>query len=247
MRRALPVMAVLLLTSVALPASYTIQLQDGRIIKADDKPVVQEGLAYFFKNGLYLFLPVTAIDFEKSERVNATAAAPVMGMKLEIDDDAVSTPEAAPAGAPAVFINEEQLEIIRRRARLANEGELVGGGPVEAPSSGAMPPSAAPSGANPEDLQNRLGGLIDQRTLLYQQQSDLQSQLSTLRDKYNFSVLQGEQESLQRSMDTVQGRLGQVQSQIEDLGGQIDSVQREINATPVVIQQTASPDEGPGT
>ncbi|MEW5764174.1 MAG: hypothetical protein ACOYXN_12580 [Acidobacteriota bacterium] len=247
MRRALPVIAILLLTTVASAASYTIQLQDGRIIKADDKPVVQEGLAYFFKNGLYLFLPATDIDFEKSERVNALAAAPVTGMKLEIDSEAVPSTEASPAKAPAVFINEEQLEIIRRRARLANEGELVGGGSAEAPAPGAMPPPQAPSGQNLGDLQNRLGGLIDQRTLLYQQQSDLQSQLSSLRDKYNFSVLQGEQESLQRSMDTVQDRLGQVQSQIADLGGQIDSVQREINATPVVIQQTAAPEEGPGT
>jgi hypothetical protein len=246
MRRALLVIAVLLLTAVASAASYTIQLQDGRIIKADDKPVVQEGLAYFYKNGLYLFLPATDIDFEKTEKVNAMAEAPVTGMKLEIDNKAVSTPGAA-SKAPAVFINEEQLEVIRRRARLANEGELTGGGAVETPAAGGMPADRAPSGANSEDLQYRLGGLIDQRTLLYQQQSDLQSQLSALRDKYNFSVMQDEQTSVQASMDSLQGRLGQVQSQIEDLGGQIDSVQREINATPIVVQQTVSPDEGPGT
>ncbi|MGC8763420.1 MAG: hypothetical protein ACP5VN_07300 [Acidobacteriota bacterium] len=231
---------------LAVSASYSIHLKDGKVIKADEKPVVNAGFAYFQKNGLYLYLPADRIDFEKSERVNAVAQAPVKGFLLEgLEETATPAPKA-----PKVFIDQQQLELIRQRARLANEGELLpppqgAEEPATAPSSPGLPSAPAPDVSG---MRSQLSGLIEQRTLLYQQQNDLQGQLSTLRDRYNFSVQQSEQEAYQKAIDATQNRLNDVQRQISDLGGQIDSLQQQINATPVVVQERAAPSgEGPGT
>lgn len=248
MKRTLLLATFLAAAGLSVSASYSIQLKDGKIIKADDKPTVASGLAYFTKNGLYLYLPADRIDFEKSERVNALAQAPVKGLALEgLEEPA---PQAAPK-TPAVFIDQQQLELIRQRARLANEGELVSP-PEETPAEGGAAPSALPPAAPTADvsgLRSQLSSLIEQRTLLYQQQTDLQGQLSTLRERYNFSVQHSEQESFQKAIDSTQTRLGDVQRQISDLGGQIDSLQQQINAAPVVIRETAPPaaGEGPGS
>jgi hypothetical protein len=231
---------------LAVSASYSIQLKDGKIIKADEKPTVNAGIAYFTKNGLYLYLPADRIDFEKSERVNAVAQAPVKGLVLEgLEEPAPQAPKA-----PKVFIDQQQLELIRQRARLANEGELLpppegGEAAPSAPSGVSLPPAPTPDVSG---MRGQLSGLIEQRTLLYQQQTDLQSQLSTLRDQYNFSVQQADQEAYQKAIDSTQKRLDGVQRQIADLGGQIDSLQQQINATPVVIQEKApAGGQGPGT
>jgi hypothetical protein len=231
---------------LAVSASYSIQLKDGKIIKADEKPSVNAGIAYFTKNGLYLYLPADRIDFEKSERMNAVAQAPVKGLVLEgLEEQPPLTPKV-----PKVFIDQQQLELIRQRARLANEGELLpppeGMEPApSAPSGFSLPPVPTPDVSG---MRSQLSGLIEQRTLLYQQQTDLQSQLSTLRDQYNFSVQQADQEAYQRAIDSTQKRLDGVQRQIADLGGQIDSLQQQISATPVVIQEKVpAGDQGPGT
>lgn len=249
MKRTFLLALFLTAAGLAVSASYSIQLKDGKIIKADEKPAIHGQIAYFTKNGLYLYLPADRIDMEKSERVNALAQTQVKGLLLEGLEE--TAPTAPPA--PKVFIDERQLEQIRQRARLANEGELPPS-PEEAAEGtpeGAAPAPLPPPGptADVSGLRSQLSGLIEQRTLLYQQQSDLQSQMSNLRDRYNFSVQQSEQETYQKAMDSVQSRLNDVQRRIADLGGQIDSLQQRINAAPVVIREEtpAAGGQGPGT
>ncbi len=248
MKRTLLLAFFLAAAGLAVSASYSIQLKDGKVIKADEKPTVNAGMAYFTKSGLYLYLPADRIDFEKSERLNAMAQAPVKGLMLEGLEEAA--PEAPKA--PKVFIDQQQLELIRQRARLANEGELLApaeGAPEAAPS-GTAPSLPPPTAAVPDvsGMRGQLNDLIQERSLLYQQQTDLQSQMNNLRDRYNFSVQQSDQEAYQKAMDSVQSRLNDVQRRISDLGGQIDSLQQQINAAPVVIREPAPQgDQGPGT
>ncbi len=234
MKRTFLVVLVLVLASLAASATYKIQLVDGKTITADSAPIVKEGLAYFTKNGLYFYIPASQIDQTATERLNQ-AAEPA---QAPAGTEAVAV---APAGKAPTVIDEEQLEIIRKRSHLANEGQLEAPVAVEGAPAGTPGGPAAGGGGNADALRAKLADLLSQRGSLMQQQTNLQNQLSQLRDKYNFSTQQSEQASIQSQMDSLQSQLDQVQQQINAVNNEALAAQQDLasQSRTVVVQQPA--------
>lgn len=236
MARRWMVALLLLLAAVSVPAAYKIYLVNGKVITADDKPVLRDGIAYFVKSGMELYLPVDQIDLVKTEK-GGGAMVPV----------AVEEPGAAKPASRK--IGEDQLDEIRRRSRLANEGELrqpiytgeegaegQEGAPAAPPEGGA--PAAPPAaGGNRDSVQNQLSALLNQRATVQKQMVDLQGQAANLRDRYELTTSQAEKTALQSQMDSVNSQLSSTREQLSSVEANLQDTQQRLASMPVVVQQ----------
>ena len=239
MKRALVVLLSLVLGALSAQAAYRLFLTSGKVILLDEKPVIQGDMAYFTRSGVTYYLPSSQVDLAKSERENGqAAAAPTVAQ----------TPAKAPV-AKTLKIDEEQLDIIRKRSRLANEGELTAppapttGSPEGgSEASGEMPPEQGKAAAGAADqqkraaLQSRLTDLLARQAGVSQQQNDLRTKISSLTDKYNFSTQQSEQAAIQSQLDALQRQLDQANNQAATLSADIQSIQQDLASIPVVVQ-----------
>jgi flagellar capping protein FliD len=240
MKRSLVVLLSLALGALSAQAAFRLYLQNGKVILLDDQPVIQGDMTYFTKNGVTYYLPASQVDEAKTERENGPALA---------QPAALQTP-AKPPAAKAPVIDEEQLDIIRRRSRLANEAELEAPpAPPSTPQEGEAGPAEpmapaqarASAGAASQQkraaVQSKLTDLLARQSMVSQQQNDLRSQISTLTDKYNFSTQQTEQAAIQGQLDSLQRQLDQVNNQAASLNSEIQSTQQELASIPLVVQE----------
>ena len=248
MKRLVVVTVIALAASIAAGAAYKIQLKDGKVITADAKPIIHNDFAYFDKLGMYLYIPVSQIDMAKTEKINeimAEASAP-----MDVDKVEDTRPEVKTKPVKPVFIDDQELEIIRKRSRLANEGELdkspsasspassqgQGPGPGQAvgPNMG-LPPSSSTSGAQVEQMRQQMGSLLDNRAIQQNRLTDLKAKLAKLQNDYNFSVMESEQARIQQQIDATQTEITNAQSGLSDLDSQIQSLQQQIASAPIVV------------
>lgn len=225
---------VLVGSALALPAAYKIYLVDGKMISADDKPVIRDGIAYFQKLGNEFYLPVDQIDLMKTEK-GAMAAA------------SVAAPEEAAATRTAAGrrFGEQELEKISRTTRLANEGELAR--PVveegeEGAEGGTAPKAAAPNvpagGGDRAALESQVSGLLNQRSQLQNQITGMQSQISSLRDRYATSTSQADKASIQSQIEGAQSQLDSARSQLSSTEASLQNAQQQLSSMPVVVEKT---------
>jgi|WetSurMetagenome_2_1015567.scaffolds.fasta_scaffold189199_2 hypothetical protein len=254
MKRAVLLFLLLAMIAVSAGANYTIQLTSGKVITADNKPIIKDGMAYFNKSGIYFYIPAAQIDIPVSERLNSLEA-----------PAATAPTGSAPAG-PAVkpvFVGEEQLDVIRARSRLANEGQLQGStAPATAAPTGGETPSSAPSrgsAANRNGLQSQLVGLIDKQSGYQKELSSVQNQLAALKESYNSSAQQNDKEKIQQQIDTLSANMQDVQNNLSSTQGEIQQIQQQLSSAPITIEgpppgEGGAPkpppknlEEGPGT
>ena len=241
MKRALVVLLSLVLGALSAQAAYRLFLTSGKVILLDEKPVIQGDMAYFTRSGVTYYVPSSQVDLAKSERENGPAAAA---------PSVAQTPAKAPV-AKTLKIDEEQLDIIRKRSRLANEGELEA--PPAAPPASSEEPQETSAGMAPEPakaaggaadqqrrsaVQAKLTDLLARQATVTQQQNDLRTKISALTDKYNFSTQQSEQAAIQGQLDSLQRQLDQANDQSATLSADIQSTQQELASIPVVVQQS---------
>ena len=245
MKRLVVVTVIALAASIAAGAAYKIQLKDGKVIKADAKPIVHNDFAYFDKLGLYLYIPVSQIDMAKTEELNKVTG--VTSASLEIEKTEDLQPEVKAKPVKPVFIDDEELQLIKKRSRLANEGELTESpDQTSSSSAGPRPGEAAgpdmapqPSGAQVDQLRAQMSSLLDDRSVEQNRLTDLKAQVSKLQNDYNFSVMETDQARIQQQIDSAQAELTSVQSRLSDLDNQIQSLQQQIASAPVVVQTEA--------
>jgi hypothetical protein len=243
MKRAVLLFLLLAMIAVSAGAAYRIQLTSGKVITADDKPVIKEDMAYFTRSGIYFYIPAAQMDVPASERLNALEAA-----------SSVAPGGAAPASPAApVFVGEEQLDVIRARSRLANEGELTTPPPeAQAPAGGGAtaPAPAAKSTSQAKQrgqLQDQLSGLLEKQSGYVKEFNSLQNQLTALKDSYNTSAQQNDKERIQQQIDTLSSQAEQVQGNVTSTQGQIQTLQQQLSSTPVVVESDVPPPkEGEG-
>lgn len=245
MKRA--VLLYLLLTSAALAvqATYTIQLKDGRVITADDKIFFKDDMAYFNRRGVYFYLPASQVDAAATERLNAAGVTEGSSEAAP----AVAVPKAT--NAKPVVIGDDELEVIRSRSRLANEGQLAaprgGTGQPETPSSPQQ--AVQTQGGNRDALQSRLNDLLQQRAGLQQNQTSLQNQLSSLQDGYNQSPQQADRDRMQSQIDAVTSQLQGVQSSLDSVQADLQTTQQQLSSAPIVVdmgnQESPTPPPAP--
>lgn len=234
MKRA--VLLYLLLTSAALAvqATYTIQLTDGRVITADEKLFVKDDIAYFTRRGVYFYMPSSKVDTAATERLNAVVI--TEGFSESAPAAPVVVAPKAP-GVKPVVIGDEQLEVIRNRSRLANEGELTapagGAGEPGTPSSGGQAPQR--TGGDRNELQSRANDLLLRRAGLQQDQTNFQNQLSALQDSFDQNPQQDQREQIQRQIDAVSSQLQTVQSDLAAVQGDLQSTQQQLSSAPIVV------------
>jgi len=245
MKRA--VLLYLLLTSAAMAvqAAYTIQLKDGRVITADEKLFVKDDMAYFTRRGVYFFLPASRVDAAATEHLNAVVVAEGFSEPAPV----VISPKAT--GAKSVLIGDEQLEVIRNRSRLANEGELKApAGATSQPGSPASIQREPQSQRGDRDaLQSRLNDLLQQQAARQQDQNNLQNQLNALQNAFNENPQQDQRVQIQGQIDAVSSQLQSVQSGLASVQGDLQSTQQQLSSTPIVVdmgnQESVPPQAAP--
>ncbi len=208
MKRLVVVTVIALAASIAAGAAYKIQLKDGKVIKADAKPIIHNDFAYFDKLGLYLYIPVSQIDMAKTEELNK--APEEVSESLEVEKTEDLRPEVKAKTVKPVFIDDEELQIIKKRSRLANEGELTDlPDQTASPSAGSRPGQAAgpdmspqPSGDRVDQLRTQMSSLLDDRAVEQNRLTDLKAKLSKLQNDYNFSVMETDQARIQQQIDS---------------------------------------------
>ncbi len=241
-------------TILVLPlsaATHKIFLNTGKVINANSKPVVQGKLVYFYKNGMYLYLPVSQVDMAKTEKAGEVKEKPVPPTQPKA--------EAKPSTKAPIVIDQQKLEEISKHSRLANEGELEESQPQNVNAS--SPSKGAPHGAggNPNKqrdmLQSQLNSLRSQQSALQQRMVNLHNELSGLQNQYNFSTQQSDREALQQQINAKQQDIANAQDQMTGLNSQIQNVQEELSTIPVVVPSggaqgssggSSPPDNGPG-
>lgn len=236
MKRAVLLFLLLAMIAVSAGASYTIQLTSGKVITADAKPVINKDLAYFTRTGIEYYIPVSQMDAQATERINAAA----------VSGGPAPAAAVAPSTAKPVFVGEEQLEVIRARSRLANEGQLTAPAAEPQPAGGGAAPPAAvvkPASQNAQraQLQDQLSGLLAKVADQTSQYNSLQNQLATLKESYNTSAQQADKEQIQQQIDALSSQADAVQSDLNSTRGQIQSVQQQISSSPVVVQSDVPP------
>jgi hypothetical protein len=242
MKRAVLLFLLLAMIAVSAGATYTIQLTNGKVITADDKPVIKEDMAYFTRNGIYFYIPAAQMDVAASERLNA----------FEASSPAPPGPAVASPAAKPVFVGEEQLDVIRARSRLANEGQLTSPPPeAQAPGGGApAAPAAVKSTSQAKQrgqLQDQLSGLLEKQSGYVREYNSLQNQLTALKESYNSSAQQNDKEKIQQQIDTLSSQAEQVHGELTSNQGQIQTVQQQLSSTPVVVESDVPPPkEGEG-
>lgn len=239
MKRTILVWVLLLGSALAVSASYKVYLVSGETVIADEKPVVKDGVAYFAKGGLTYSLSPSRIDFEKSEK-NALAEAAAPHIE-QVNAAALNARASKPQTVRKV--DDQTLDEIRSRARLANEDELApSGGDASAP-----PPSpegkaeGRGDGAN-KALQNRAQAqqrVAELESNLAQAESNrnqARSTLDSLKAQFDNSVQQDERTALAAQVDAAQASLDSANSQVNDASAQVRAAQNAVNNTPVVIE-----------
>lgn len=231
MKRA--VLLYLLLTSAALAvqAAYIIQLKDGRVITADEKIFFKDDMAYFTRRGVYFYLPASRVDAAATDRLNAV----VITESSSEPAPAVAAPKAS--NAKPMVIGDDELEVIRNRSRLANEGQLNSPeGGTSQPGAHASPKQTAQSqGGGRDALQSRLNDLLQQRAGLQQDQTGLQDQLNSLQDAWNQSPQQADRDQMQSQIDTATSQLQAVQGRIDAVQADLQTTQQQLNSAPIVV------------
>lgn len=242
MKRGVILLIVLLLVSFSVYAEYKIALTDGTLITADDKPVIKGDFAYFSKDGLFLFIAKSRVDFAKTDEVNMKA---VLKEEILLDQP---TETVTPVSVKPVFIDDSQLEIIRQRSRLANEGDFPPPKPIEEGEEGAegqelaAPPRSSPEGEGGggqsprEQLNDRLSNLLDQRANVQSQRDQLQAQLRDLNDQFGFSVQGDEKTALQSQIDAVTLQIGDLNGQLDAINNDVLNTQSQIASTPMTVE-----------
>jgi DNA repair exonuclease SbcCD ATPase subunit len=247
MKRLVVVTVIALAASIAAGAAYKIQLKDGKVITADAKPIIHNDFAYFDKLGLYLYIPVSQIDTAKTEELNK--APEEVSESLEVEKTEDLRPEVKAKPVKPVFIDDEELQIIKKRSRLANEGELSDS-PDQGPSASAGPrpgqaagPDMSPqsSGGQVDQLRAQMNSLLGDRSVEQNRLTDLKARISKLQNDYNFSVMETDQARIQQQIDSTQSELTSVQARLSDLDSQIQSLQQQIANAPVVVQTETPP------
>jgi len=239
MKRAVLLYLLLVSSGMAAYATYTVQLKDGRIITADEKIVVKDDMAYFMRRGVYFYLPASQVDLPATDRQNtAVVAEPV----------SETAPVVAPhaAGANPVVIGEEQLEVIRNRSRLANEGQFSAPvAPVGQPGGPASEQQSRNQGANRDALQSHLNDLLQQQAVLQQDQTKLQDQLTSLQDEWNQSPLQNDRDRMQSQIDALSSQLQAAQGRLDSVRSDVQATQQQMNSSTIVVdmgnQEGAAP------
>ncbi len=224
MARRLVVISLLMVLTVAVSAEYKIYLTNGKVISADDKPLVQNNIAYFQKQGMELYLPVDQIDLAKTEA----------GGPATTEQSSTAEPKLK----ATIRINDDQLQKISQHSRLANEGELDKAEyPAENQGEGASaPPNPAAGPQGRDALQNQVAEMVSQRADLQKQMLDLQAQLNDLRSKDATSTNLTDKNAVQQQMSSVQSQLDSVRGQLTSLDGQIQNAQQKLASMPVVIE-----------
>jgi hypothetical protein len=234
MKRATFVVLLLLLAATSAGASYKIALTDGTYINADDKPVLKEGLAYFSKDGLFLYLSAAKVDLAKTDEINMVREV----KDVPVIEEIATAPKSV--SVKPVFVDDSMLDIIRQRSRLANEGQFERPGLTEGtpgtPAAGGEATAEGGAAPNRAALQDKLTGLLSQRGTLQGQVDQMQTQLSDLQDRYNFSTQQGDRQSLQGQIDGLNGQLAQTRSQLAAVNNDALSVQQELARQPVTVE-----------
>lgn len=243
MKRIFVVTVIALVASIAAGAAYKIQLKDGKIIKADAKPVIHNDFAYFNKLGLYLYIPVSQIDMAKTEKLNKHEAKPDL-LEVEKTEDLRPAVKAKPV--KPVFIDDQELQIIKKRSHLANEGELTGpqgksGPPRPAVRPGGGEMGGAPSGSQANELRARMSSMLNNRSIEQNRVTNLRARLSKLQDQYNFSVMESDKARIQQEIDSTQADLNSAESNLSGLDSQIQSLQQQIASAPVVVHTGPPP------
>lgn len=240
MRRFL-VVFVLCLVAVSASASYKIFLVSGETILADEKPQVKEGMAFFIKGGVTFNLPASRIDFEKSEKTALTEAA---GQEIE---QIVTTdrPSSRPAkGAPVRKVDDESLDKIRQRSRLANEGEFV---PPEAegPSAGVIPGEEKAPGAGPDDAhaqaQERVRQAEQNVARAESERNQMRNSVLDLKQRYDSSVQQEDKSALWSQYESARESLTAANSKVDEANAQLGTARSEMNSMPVVVEIPQEP------
>ena len=229
MKRLILLIAIGLLAVVSAHASYKIYLTSGEVITADDKPVVKEGLAFFKKAGLPCYLAVDKVDMDKSEKNALSLAAPPVQEEKP----------AAPVTKRVIMrVNDEGMEEIRKRVRLANEDEL--GPPPESGEGG----QGAASGGMDEKPAGNTRAEVSERLKTYQaelanaesERNQARLRLVSLLSQYNMSSYQDEKDSIQGQMNQTQQQLNETNQRIAEASAKVQDAQAELFASPVTVE-----------
>lgn len=242
MKRTL-IVVLLCFAAVAVSASYKIYLVSGETVMADAKPVVQDGTATFSWSGLTYTMAASKIDFEKSEKVALSEAkAP------EVQRFTTSTPVTTKPRK----VDDENIEEIRKRARLANEEELqpppepylpaegeegaeAGGGEAPGPAKEEGQDAAA---ANKEraQVQQRLTGLEQRLAQAEDNRNQIRSNIQSLRERYDSAIVQEEKTSLASQIESAQRDLTDASARVTDVASQVQATRSELNSLPIVVE-----------
>lgn len=200
--------------------TYKIYLNDGKVIISDVKPDVKGDRIYFERFGMLLYIPVDLVNLSKTEK----------GESL-IQESQVETKKQK----KVIKFNEEELEQIRQRSRLANEEELAA---LEYGSSeGGTGASGKKEGAvTGGDLQKKLATLMEQRSILQGNVNSLMEELSAKKDQFGFATMAADKERLQKEMTDLESKITEAKSKLSSVENQITATQQEIASTPVVIE-----------
>lgn len=212
--------------------TYKIYLNNGKVIVSDVKPDVKGDRIYFERFGMLLYIPVDMVDMKKTEKGEALLQ---------------ETEKTEPKKQKKVLkIDEEQLEQIRQRSRLANEDELAaleyvstegetgvsGGG--EAGQQGAV-----------GELQKKLSSLMQQRSMLQGNVNSLMEELAAKRDQFGFATMAADKDRLQKEMNDIESRLTDARSKLSSVENQITATQQEIASTPIVLEAPSAKQQQP--
>lgn len=234
MKRTVLFVLLLLLAAMSAGAAYKIQLTDGTYIQADDKPVIKEGLAYFSKEGLFLFIPVSRVDLAKTDEINMVRESKEPPLVLQ------GLEALPPAPVKPVFVDDSMLDIIRKRSRLANEGQFERPGLTESKPGPGLEGAAAPESSDASKtraaLQEQLTDLLNQRGNLQGQADQIQAKLSDLQDRYNFSAQQNDRKAYQDQINSLTSQLANTKSQLATVNNDALSVQQTLAGQPVVVE-----------
>ena len=235
MKRFAILFLLLLLISLSVSAAYKIKLRNGKVINVDAKLVVHNNYAYFNKNGLYLYIPVNEVDLKKTEKLNKKP------VRKSIKVVAVKKTAPVRKSKP-VFINDEDLKIIRERSHLANEPPLNSNPGSKSRRTGSRlaspqpPPGLQPS-ERADDLRSQLGDLLQERASSVEQSNQLRSKLVELKKEFDLSVNVADKHRLQREMDAAKTQISSAQRNLTSLNGQIQQLQQQVASQPILIQQ----------
>jgi len=233
-----------LMATVTVTASYKVVLDTGEIVNVEEKPVIRGDRAYFSVGELPLYLDIRRIDFQKSEEANRE----IEPEKVNFEEEVIThKPKAAKRR-----MNDEDIEEMRDRVRLSNEGELTpafedwlyGDEYLEEGEEAPEREPAAPARPNPQEdgraaLQRRLNDLVGQQQSAQQEQDRLQAEYRSLREQLDMSTQNEVREDLSSRIDSVRSDMNSAQTRLTNLNSQIRVTQQEIASQPVIVPVTS--------